>query len=77
MTQHHKQFVPTHHHISQATNGSEIAAASEHREARNGESAGCDDIRLCAYQKWEKAGEPSGDGVEFWLEAEYELVHAK
>jgi hypothetical protein len=27
-------------------------------------------IRLLAYKKWEKAGYPQGDGVNFWLEAE-------
>jgi hypothetical protein len=32
-----------------------------------------DEIRLRAYQKWESAGKPSGDGVCFWLEAECEL----
>lgn len=33
-------------------------------------------IRLCAYQKWERAGKPSGDAVKFWIEAEQELSHA-
>jgi hypothetical protein len=33
-----------------------------------------EDIRLCAYRKWESAGKPSGDGVQFWLEAEHELI---
>ena len=32
-----------------------------------------DEIRLCAYCKWENSGKPSGDGVQFWLEAEREL----
>jgi hypothetical protein len=36
-----------------------------------------EDIRLCAYQKWEAAGKPAGDGVRFWLEAEQELMHSK
>jgi len=35
-----------------------------------------DDVRLCAYQKWEKAGKPTGDGIQFWLDAELEVVHA-
>jgi len=34
-----------------------------------------DDIRLCAYRKWESAGAPDGDGILFWLEAEQELLH--
>ncbi|MEX1026821.1 MAG: DUF2934 domain-containing protein [Candidatus Paceibacterota bacterium] len=29
-------------------------------------------IREAAYHKWERAGRPAGDGVEFWLEAERE-----
>lgn len=28
--------------------------------------------REAAYYKWKKAGEPDGDGVQFWLEAERE-----
>jgi hypothetical protein len=32
-----------------------------------------EDIRLRAYQKWEAAGKPCGDGRNFWLEAEQEL----
>ena len=34
-------------------------------------------IRLCAYQRWEAAGKPNGDGVHFWLEAERELAQTK
>jgi len=36
-----------------------------------------EDIRLRAYQKWESAGKPIGDGIPFWLEAEQELVQGK
>jgi len=36
-----------------------------------------EDIRLCAYQKWEAAGKPTGDGAQFWLQAEQELVEGK
>jgi hypothetical protein len=32
-------------------------------------------VRLCAYRKWQAAGCPPGDGVAFWLEAERELGH--
>ena len=32
-----------------------------------------DAIRIRAYQKWEAAGKPAGDGVQFWLTAEKEL----
>ena len=30
-------------------------------------------IRELAYLKWEAAGFPAGDGLDFWLEAEREL----
>jgi hypothetical protein len=31
-------------------------------------------IREAAYRRWEEAGRPEGDGVEFWLEAERDHV---
>jgi hypothetical protein len=31
-------------------------------------------VRELAYLKWQAAGSPPGDGVQFWLEAENELV---
>ena len=30
-----------------------------------------------AYQKWEAAGHPAGDGVRFWWEAEREILEGK
>ncbi|RMF42129.1 MAG: DUF2934 domain-containing protein [Planctomycetota bacterium] len=35
-----------------------------------------DVVRELAYFKWEAAGCPCGDGVEFWLAAEAELMNA-
>jgi hypothetical protein len=32
-----------------------------------------EEIRRLAYQKWEAAGRPEGDGFNFWVEAEREL----
>jgi len=32
-----------------------------------------DKVRQLAYLKWEAAGYPYGDGVEFWLQAEEEV----
>ena len=32
-------------------------------------------IRHRAYLKWLATGMPDGDGVNFWLEAEQELLH--
>lgn len=37
------------------------------------DAAACEEIRDRAYYKWEAAGCPCCDGVEFWLEAEAEL----
>ena len=34
-------------------------------------------IRDLAYLKWEEAGCPSGDGHDFWLDAEREVVAAR
>ena len=31
-------------------------------------------IRQLAYQKWEQAGCPSGDGFDFWLDAERDIL---
>ena len=33
-------------------------------------------IRHQAYLKWEAAGMPEGDGVNFWLDAEREILHS-
>ncbi len=35
----------------------------------------CEDaIRALAHSKWEAAGSPVGDGLDFWLEAEREVI---
>ena len=46
-------------------------------QGHNGRLVSADDIRLRAYRKWESAGKPTGDGVQFWLEAEQELMQGK
>jgi hypothetical protein len=33
-----------------------------------------DQVRQRAYELWEEAGRPPGDGVEFWLAAEEEWI---
>ncbi|WP_010586324.1 DUF2934 domain-containing protein [Schlesneria paludicola] len=33
-------------------------------------------VRELAYAKWEQAGRPAGDGVDYWLEAESEICQA-
>lgn len=32
-----------------------------------------DQVRERAYQLWQEAGSPEGDGVQFWLDAEEQL----
>ena len=34
-----------------------------------------DEVRVRAYYKWVSAGCPSGDGSDFWFEAESELMN--
>ena len=71
----------SHHHRHQtpalpgptgptASSPTAIAPGAQGHDVR---SASADDIRLCAYRKWESAGRPTGDGIQFWLEAEQEL----
>jgi hypothetical protein len=59
-----------------ATTATQAAVASGD-EDHSAQPVPAEDIRLCAYRKWEGAGKPTGDGIQFWLEAEQELVHGK
>ena len=52
----------------------QAAVAAVGTECDDRQSISVEDIRHCAYRKWESAGRPSGDGTRFWLEAEQELV---
>lgn len=38
------------------------------------DAVACEQIRERAYYKWEEAGCPCCDGVQFWLEAEAEVI---
>jgi len=75
MTQHHHKHASLEHSGSgKPTTPTKATVASSDD---SGKVASDQDIRLCAYQKWEAAGKPTGDGVQFWLEAEQELVADK
>jgi hypothetical protein len=39
----------------------------------DGQPTSEDQIRYGAYFRWEAAGRPDGDGVDFWLDSENEL----
>lgn len=61
---------------TQPKNKSQLSATCETGETTNEECQAqvcCEKIRERAYYKWEQAGYPSGDGIDFWLEAEAEL----
>jgi len=74
--------MPHHHHKhafvtpTAADQTTTAVATVDGEQARNGRSMTAETIRLCAYRKWERAGRPSGDGVDFWLQAEQELSSA-
>ena len=62
---------------SVADPGATVTLTGEHaREASNQQPVdGCEEtIRAVAYSKWEAAGCPAGDGFDFWLEAEREVI---
>jgi hypothetical protein len=70
MTHHHKHATLAHAGPGKPT---KAAVASNN----NDHNVSDEDIRLRAYEKWEAAGRPAGNGVQFWLEAEQELVESK
>ena len=71
---HHKHASVEHAGSGEPTTPTKATVASSDGP---GKLASDQDIRLCAYQKWEAAGKPTGDGVQFWLEAEQELAAGK
>jgi hypothetical protein len=77
MTQHHhKHATLTHAGPGKPTTPTKATVASGDND-HIGKLVSDEAIRLCAYQKWEAAGKPTGDGVRFWLEAEQELAEGK
>jgi hypothetical protein len=82
MTKHrHKQDTQAQAGPSQPMTPTKVtptkAAVASSDNVHNGKLVSEEDIRICAYQKWESAGKPTGDGSRFWLEAEQELVEGK
>ena len=57
-------------HMSAGDQGSSMECQSQEQFMDASEEA----IRELAYQKWEEAGCPSGDGFDFWLEAEQAVM---
>jgi len=73
---HHKRPAPEQTAAAKPGSAAQTVAASGPKTPA-ARSVSADLIRLCAYRKWEVAGKPAGDGAEFWLEAERELLHGK
>jgi hypothetical protein len=55
-----------HPSLSPSIGRTSVAIGPGHRPSE-------DDVRTRAYERWEAAGRPEGDGLQFWLEAEHEL----
>lgn len=55
----------------------DVASTVLTKPSPNGQPVSEEAIRTYAYRKWETAGKPCGDGVNFWLDAERELSQAK
>jgi Protein of unknown function (DUF2934) len=69
-----------HGHANETPVSHESAGKQQAKAAGNGAIGNPlseNEVRLRAYEKWERAGRPAGDGVEFWLEAKRELVQSK
>lgn len=77
MTQHHHKHVTlAHAGAGKSTTPTKAVVASSDND-HIGKFVSEEDIRLCAYRKWEAAGKPTGDGVLFWLEADQELMDGR
>jgi hypothetical protein len=73
-----KHASPVHTASSHPTNEPKPDSASVlAKPSPNDKPPSQEAVRLCAYQRWETAGKPGGNGINFWLEAEQELSHIK
>ena len=77
MTQRHHKHATLAHADSGKPTAATTTADTVRDNEHNGKVVSDEDIRTCAYHKWEAAGRPGGDGVQFWLEAEQELLEGK
>ena len=75
-THHHKHATPAHSNPTGPTT-TLTPGVTAGDKASNSRPVTADDVRLCAYRKWDSAGKPPGDGVQFWLEAEQEVTQGE
>lgn len=67
-----------HHHKTETpAQPASATSPSESEQVQKGKVKSQEAVRVHAYEKWEAAGKPNGDGVNFWLEAEREVLQAK
>lgn len=66
-----------HHQTETLAQPASAKSPGESEQVQKGTAKSQEVIRVHAYQKWEAAGKPNGDGVNFWLEAEQEVLQAK
>ncbi|CAN5381794.1 hypothetical protein BH10PLA2_BH10PLA2_26200 [soil metagenome] len=71
-THHQKRTTLTHANQTVSTTPAQTDAPHA-TKVHNSHDASVEDVRVRAYRKWESAGKPNVDGVQFWLEAEQEL----
>jgi hypothetical protein len=77
VTMHKKQthMTPSGHSVSKRHSATPHPAKLEIQIEQNGKPPVTEDeIRTLAHAKWQAAGCPPGDGLEFWLSAEQELT---
>jgi hypothetical protein len=74
MNTHQKKRAATPHSGSNGPATTTQPAITSREKKPEAQLITAEEIRLCAYRKWESAGKPTGDGIQFWLAAEHELV---
>jgi hypothetical protein len=74
MNTHQKKRTATPHSGSNGPATTTKPAVTSCEKKPEAQLISAEEIRLWAYRKWELAGKPTGDGIQFWLEAEQELV---
>jgi hypothetical protein len=67
------QTMPQSQAMPQAKSPTQAKPPMPEQAAENRRTAD-DEVRPLAYQKWQEAGCPACDGVEFWLAAEIEIL---
>jgi hypothetical protein len=78
MHKHHKTETSAHPASAKSPSESRLEVTSgTNEQVQKGKGKSQALVRVRAYQKWEAAGKPKGNGVNFWLEAEQQLLHGK